>query len=519
MPYQLYYNTQTMTKNIVFCIRKQQVLDPREKFFIGDSGDDRLELHFGRTRMIGGHNSGCSYAQVLDRLGAAKDIDGVFKRHPELDPGHRRLKMGTQHENVDHINREMWRGDIVSGHCDLPSAWQMGRDMALSNLTRLQIDLINYLFATLFSDPGIDMLRPFGLNKYLGISVDDTEDVSISAPPISSTPQVITSHPALTDVELMHADSDNESDEPMLTFEEALTTQSDINLPPPQSVPIPSDPSAPPIPEGPGIRADNYLLFKGRWIHKQTVCRLVINKDFVSKSCNRLERVRAGYTKVNKRINMSAGRITDGNLFLIHSGRTVSVGVLRSTLISSNNISCSSINIMVMKAARTTVKITGQLLTIIPTRPPSDSPLTLTQFLWTGGYVKSRSVIPGTSDSTDRVVIITVPSSLVEPINPKPTFIQLCEDINTDDFAEIKGGQSTWQIAQDALQAACDLLWEKSLKTKVNLKSLTSVTPSDVNTFPYRLLNSMFCIPTYSFFINDLSQAPQLFSQLREPTS
>lgn len=28
MPYQLYYDTQTMTKNIVFCIRKQQVLDP-----------------------------------------------------------------------------------------------------------------------------------------------------------------------------------------------------------------------------------------------------------------------------------------------------------------------------------------------------------------------------------------------------------------------------------------------------------------------------------------------------------
>jgi hypothetical protein len=356
------------------------------------------------------------------------------------------------------------------------------------------------------------MLCLFGLNKYLGISVDDTEDVSMSAPPISSTPQVledVSSHPALTDIELMHADGDNKSDKPMLTFEEALTAQSDINLPPPQSVPIPSGPSAPPIPEGPGIRADNYLLFKGRWIHKQTICQLVINKDFISKSCNRLERVCAGYTKVNKRINMSAGRITDGNLFLvrdtflmiIRSGWTVSVGVLRSTLISSNNVSCASINIMVMKAACKTVKITGQLLTIIPTHLPSDSPLTLTQFLWTGGYVKSRSVIPGTSDSTDCVVILTIPSLLVEPINSEPTFIQLREDINSDDFAEIKGGQSTWQIAQDALQAACDLLWEKSLETKVNLKSLTSVTPSDVNTFPYRLLNGMFCIHSYSFLL------------------
>ncbi|KIK39201.1 hypothetical protein CY34DRAFT_14549 [Suillus luteus UH-Slu-Lm8-n1] len=35
---------------------------------------------------------------------------------------------------------------------------------------------------------------------------------------------------------------------------------------------------------------------------------------------------------------------------------------------------------------------------------------------------------------------------------------------------------------------------EKSLKTKVNLKSLVAVTPSDVNTFPYQLLNGTTAI-------------------------
>lgn len=197
---------------------------------------------------------------------------------------------------------------------------------------------------------------------------------------------------------------------------------------------------------------------------------------------------------------MSAGRITDGNLFLvgdifvtiIRSGRTVSIGVLRSTLITLNNVSRSSINITVMKATRTTTKITGQLLTIIPTNPSLDSPSKPSQFLWTGGYVKSRSVIQGTSDATERVVIISVPGSLIEPINPEPTFIRLRDDINSNDFTEIKGGQSTWQVPQDALQAACDLLWEKSLETKVNLKSLASVTPSDIKSFPYRLPDGMF---------------------------
>ncbi|KAG2032822.1 hypothetical protein BDR03DRAFT_873313, partial [Suillus americanus] len=175
MSYQLYYNMHTMVKNIMFCIAKQQVLDPHAPFFLGDSGDDRLELHFGRTWMIGGHNSGCSFSQVINRLGAAKDIDGMFKRHPELDPGHHCLSLGTQVEDIDHINCDMWKGDIISGHCDLPTAWRNGREMAISTLSTSQINPINFSFIELFHDPGIDMLRPFRENKYFGISEADEE--------------------------------------------------------------------------------------------------------------------------------------------------------------------------------------------------------------------------------------------------------------------------------------------------------------------------------------------------------
>jgi hypothetical protein len=64
--------------------------------------------------MIGSHNLACSYAQAIDHLAAAQDIDGVFKHHPELDPGLQRLKL-THHEGVDHINQEIWMGDIISG--------------------------------------------------------------------------------------------------------------------------------------------------------------------------------------------------------------------------------------------------------------------------------------------------------------------------------------------------------------------------------------------------------------------
>ncbi|KAG1863503.1 hypothetical protein C8R48DRAFT_560697, partial [Suillus tomentosus] len=172
MSYQLYYDTQTAVKNAMFCCAKQQILDPNTPFYLGDVGDDPLEILFGRTRMIGGHNSACSYAQAIDRLGAAKDIDGVFKRHPDLDPGHRRLKL-TRHEGVDHINREIWKGNIISGRCDLPLAWRKGREASLLILSMSELDLVHYSFTELFDNPAIDMLHPFGQNKYLGITSEE----------------------------------------------------------------------------------------------------------------------------------------------------------------------------------------------------------------------------------------------------------------------------------------------------------------------------------------------------------
>lgn len=106
MSYQLYYGTQTLVKNAAFCLVKQQSLDPYVPFFLGDVGDDPLEILFGRTRMIGGHNySACSYAQALDRLDVAKDIDGVFKRHPSLDLCHHRQSSRAMRALITSIGR------------------------------------------------------------------------------------------------------------------------------------------------------------------------------------------------------------------------------------------------------------------------------------------------------------------------------------------------------------------------------------------------------------------------------
>ncbi|KAG2030716.1 hypothetical protein BDR03DRAFT_986894 [Suillus americanus] len=471
--YQLYYDVQTTVKNAFFCLSKPQCLDPHAHFFLGDIGDDPLETLFGRTHMIGGHNSAFSYAQALDRIGAAKDINSVFKRRPELDPGHRRLKL-TRQEGADHINCELWKGDIIAGRCDLPFCWHSGRESALAILSKSQLDPIHYSFADLFSSGEIDMLRPFGENKYLGVNADNNiEDTSrVPIPPPHPTPTIspcsqyletsldMDAHiPASGEIQV----EGHEDDELMLTFEEQLIDESPVNSPLAATHShVIQDPSAPALPEGPGIQPDDYLLFKGRWIHKQTVCRLIINKDFVSKSLNCLKRVRSGYTKVHRRVDMLAGRITNQNLFLVgdifltllRSGRSLSIGVLCSTTLSVNNVSHPSINVTVMKSSRSTIKITGQLLTIIPAQA---SPDTTILFLWNGGYVTSRSAIQ-------------------------------------DDFSQVSGGQSTWQIAQDTLQAACDLLWAKATDMNVSLNSIAVVVPSDPKVFPYQFADGTLAV-------------------------
>jgi hypothetical protein len=50
--------------------------------------------------------------------------------------------------------------------------------MAVAILTTSQVDNIHYAYTELFCDPGMDMLRPLGMNKYFGIADEEREDFS-----------------------------------------------------------------------------------------------------------------------------------------------------------------------------------------------------------------------------------------------------------------------------------------------------------------------------------------------------
>jgi hypothetical protein len=55
------------------------------------------------------------------------------------------------------------------------------------------------------------------------------------------------------------------------------------------------------------------------------------------------------------------------------------------------------------------------------------------------------------------IIIVTVPGSLIEHINPEATFICLYDNINSNKFTQIHSSQSAWQDSWDAVQAACDM--------------------------------------------------------------
>ncbi|KAJ7442126.1 hypothetical protein FB451DRAFT_1105911 [Mycena latifolia] len=484
MSNQLYGDSQTMVKNAMFCLAKQQKLDPTKPFYLFQVGDDPLEKLFGKLRMFGGHNSAMSYMQAIDRLGHACDLQSVFMRQPDLDQGQRRINM-SRSEGVDHLNMVSWTGDAIAGNCHLPSIWQAGCQIAMNIFAGLHFPVETYDYPNIFADLDIDMLRPLGEDKYPGVETDT--DRSIIAPVTkNSTPSPPADTPPPTPDD---EDIDDQGDG--IELDESLEEVPELVLP-----------------SGPGVDPNDYVNVEGKWVHKQRICRVVISKDFEAKSMERLKRVR-GHTKVNakKRDDINPEAILGANTFvvgdpfftLLRTEQTLSLAIVRSTAIHEDGVSRGSILKQTIRNPLAKVKLNGQILTLtmIPTlndqlaeadsasilpRPPSHEDLRSPDWLseetspwswiWNGGCVKVDSVMTGTTKTTDKVVIVSVPGALTELVDPRmvdavPRLGELAYHINS-------AGRS-WEIDDGAMGAVCELLWNVVVQQKIALTSIQSV--------------------------------------------
>ncbi|KAJ7817905.1 hypothetical protein B0H14DRAFT_3741056 [Mycena olivaceomarginata] len=371
---------QTMVKNTMFCLAKQQGLDPMSPFYLFQVGDNPLERLFGKLCMLGGHNSAMSYLQAIDRLG--------------------------------HV-------------CDLQEI-----------LTKTFIAPEHYDYDTLFADEDIEMLRPWRGDKYPGVN-SGIDRLMITpalppspalAPPPSPTlapspdpalaPALAPSPaPALaTQSELNPEDSDEDKDNQGdgVSFEESIPADVAPELE---------------LPSGHGVTPSDYLNVNGKWVHKQRICRLVISKDFEPKSIVRLLRV-CGHTKVNARpcddTNIDPAALLGPNMFvlgdpiltLLCTKMKVSLAVLRTTTIHQDGVSRSSILTSTIQNPATKVKLTGQILSMIlawktgasdlADQPPMSATVRAANWLdsesdlhwgwiWNGEYLKVDSVMRGTT--------------------------------------------------------------------------------------------------------------------------
>jgi hypothetical protein len=159
MSNQLYSDSQTMVKNMVFTVAKQIELDPTGEVNAYHDGTDPVEEHFGFSREIGGHNSAMNFKQGVEQSGWACDTRGVHQRNPGLHAGHRQWNI-TQAEIKDHLNEYNFTGDYVVGNCNLVSSWRSGHTETMhifALCSKMSSDKYD-IPAILASKPGLDFM-------------------------------------------------------------------------------------------------------------------------------------------------------------------------------------------------------------------------------------------------------------------------------------------------------------------------------------------------------------------------
>ncbi|KAG5634212.1 hypothetical protein H0H81_002859 [Sphagnurus paluster] len=356
-------------------LAKQQLLNSGDPFYPFDVGDNALEELFGRIRMIGGHNAAMNYKQ------GAVDIDAVLKRNPDMDPGSSRTKI-DRIEGVDHLNKESWTGDVTSGSCDIGLAWKEGSTAAANAFRTSQVPSSMYDHPTIFRTPGVDLLRPFGGDKYPGIENDGDRSVHVLPSSEEDSPPIINTNFNFNNGDLDEIISSIES----TSLEDQVEEADELALP-----------------SGPGIDPNDYLSYNGRWIHKATVVRLILCKNVSPKSKDRLRRVAgfsSGLANRKGKLDLNTGEICGADVFvvgdpvvtLLRSDKTLSLTLLRTTDIKEDGTPCSSIPCSTIENLQAKVALSGQILTIavVPRLdsdgsaedPSQDNSVELEQWAW-----------------------------------------------------------------------------------------------------------------------------------------
>jgi hypothetical protein len=562
-------DTQTMIKNIMFCIAKQKILDSSGKFYIFQTGTDRLEKGFGRVRMLGEHDSTMNYKQGIERFGHAEDIDAIFEKHSDWDSGPRRLKM-TRVEHVDHLNPESWEGDLCVGNVSLVNSWKEGMEAARDVLVASQVPYAQFHYSTVFED-GVDLLHPWGGDHYPGVASepdrslieelleddpvtvdaveqavgqDQTTEPEESIAAVTNLPNETTADlETPTAVTMLPVDGDEYDD--LCLWEETLPDPPSL-MPPVNATTV----SRPPAGTHASTHAEDYLEYKGEYIHKSSFCRLCLSRDAHHMSHDRLSRWK-GLSSTHHQLSDamssaddSTGEVLGDNLVpcdlvatLLCSNTTLSLAVISVTGIHKGTHLLTSIDLDALSHEKQGIRITGQLLSLTavpsvllrantenlalagdPEQIPEDAGAAWS-WIWTGGYVTSASLVSATGHVVQKSLSVTVPGHLTTTLNPQIISAKSLKNLELTDeqHRKLNSQQLLWVFDSTALGVVRDALWEKVTALELLPTSLVTVKPSTL--FPYQHKNEVALIPhgwpIEEFLKSNLKEKTRVCTQMR----
>lgn len=126
---QNYHNLQSVIKAKFMSVAKCLHFQINEYFIFLDS-DDRLENFFGHLRALAGVGRNFDLLQLEERVTILCRLMWIYSRHPDWDPGSRRLNI-----SLDHWNTRSWTGDTQTVSVNLTVCWDGGMQRAKLILT------------------------------------------------------------------------------------------------------------------------------------------------------------------------------------------------------------------------------------------------------------------------------------------------------------------------------------------------------------------------------------------------
>ena len=470
----LYADSQAIVKNIIFCIARLQLIDGNLKFYIILEGTDRLETIFSDV-CTQDHSRNFDVLQLSQKLSVSAAISATFKRHPNLDRGHRKLALKDA-KGVDHVNPKSWRGDVRVGQVELSAEWINGQNDANILLKEYFGSEERVDFAALWLQPGKDLLQPVRSGAYIGSqwSHDDerserTEDIAELDGPENDGDDEFDDLPVGMGIKDF-LDSEAASDEPRSTHS-----------------------------------FDNFLVVDNKKFMKASIVTVWLSSKRARKLTVRTLRAR-GVTLEDLRRpsdNWNSTDLIEGDVVktgdlaacLVRAGETITLAIIEiiSFEYTDSRRQVTSITVDEMEDSGTgdqsKVTVHAQIMDMEQT---NDS-----QWNWTRRYMrfemgKGKGRNTSSDKSTQRNFILHIPAMLVYPVGSSIVSLN-----PSSQSAKSSDTALTWSLAQADLTEILDFAWSELNPDSEEIIGNIELTPSLPDSMlPYRDRNSEFLLLT-----------------------